>query len=175
MNVDWFRAYKHLEYKIGAIYLTVMNLPRELRFRQENMIIIGLIPGPSEPQININSFLSPLVDELLEFLDGVPLKVHSFSAPKIIKCAHLCVACDMPASRKFSGFLAHYAKLACTRCLKIFPGGFGEKRDYSGFDRSQWLSQSNCKHRIDVESIMKCTVKTHREKCQSWVVDILSH
>ena len=31
MNVDWFKAYKHLEYKIGAIYLTVMNLPRELR------------------------------------------------------------------------------------------------------------------------------------------------
>lgn len=37
MNVDWFKAYKHLEYKIGAIYLTVMNLPCELCFRQENI------------------------------------------------------------------------------------------------------------------------------------------
>lgn len=167
MNVDWFKAYKHLEYKIGAIYLTVMNLPRELRFRQENMILVGLIPGPGEPQININSFLSPLVDELLEFLDGVPLKVHSFLTPKIIRCALLCVACDMPASRKVSGFLAHNAKLACTRCFKIFPGGFGEKRDYSGFDRSRWPSRSNSKHRSDVELILSCTVKTHREKKES--------
>ena len=109
-------------------------------------------------------FFPPLVDELLEFLDGVPLKVYSFSAPKIVKCVLLCVACDMPTSRKVSGFLAHNAKLAYIRCLKIFPGGFGEKRDYSGFNRSQWPSRSNSKHHIDVESIMKCTVKTHHEK-----------
>ena len=73
----------------------------------------------------------------------------------------------MPASRKVSGFLSHNAKFACTRCLKFFPGGFGEKRDYSGFDRSQWLSRSNSKHRSDVELIRKCAIKTHREKKES--------
>lgn len=166
INVDWFKAYKHTEYKMGAIYLTVMNLPRELRFRQENMILVGLIPGPGEPSLNINSFLSPLVDELLEFLDGIPMKVCSISTPQIVKCALLCVACDMPASRKVSGFLGHTATLGCTRCLKIFPGSFGQK-DYSGFDRSLWPSRSNEEHRRDVKTIVRCTSKTSREKKES--------
>ena len=72
MNVDWFKAYKHLEYKIGAIYLTVMNLPRELCFRQENMILVGLIPGPGEPQININSFHLLWLMSFLNFLMVFP-------------------------------------------------------------------------------------------------------
>lgn len=49
MNIDWFKVYKHSEYKVGAIYLTIINLPRALRFRQENVILVGLIPGPCEP------------------------------------------------------------------------------------------------------------------------------
>ncbi len=39
-NIDWFR---HTEYSIGA---TIMNLPRAVRFRQENVMLIGLMPGP---------------------------------------------------------------------------------------------------------------------------------
>ena len=70
--------------------------------------MVLLIPGPNEPQLEINSFLSPLVDELLEFLHGIQLKVYSFPTPRIIKC----VACDMPAARKVSGFLGHSSKLA---------------------------------------------------------------
>lgn len=41
MNIDWFKPYKHLEYKVGAIYMTVMNLPRYLRYKQENCILIS--------------------------------------------------------------------------------------------------------------------------------------
>lgn len=49
---------------MGVIYLVVLNLPREERFKDENMICVGLIPGPKEPKININAYLEPLVDEL---------------------------------------------------------------------------------------------------------------
>ena len=69
INIDWFKVYKHSEYKVGAIYLTVMNLPRSMRFRQENVILVGLIPGPKEPELSVNNFLTPLVDELLELLE----------------------------------------------------------------------------------------------------------
>ena len=37
LNVDWFKPCKHTEYSVGAIYLTVMNLPRKVRFKQEKM------------------------------------------------------------------------------------------------------------------------------------------
>lgn len=75
LNVDWFRPFKHTEYSLGAMYLSVMNLPRELRFKQENIILIGLIPGPHEPSLHINSFLRPLVSELLDFMKGIQMAV----------------------------------------------------------------------------------------------------
>ena len=35
INIDWFK-----------VHIYIMNLPHELRFRQENVILVGLIPGP---------------------------------------------------------------------------------------------------------------------------------
>lgn len=66
LNVDWFKPHKHTEYSVGALYLTLMNL-RTMHFRQENVLLIGLIPGPKEPKRDINSILSPLVHELQKF------------------------------------------------------------------------------------------------------------
>ena len=65
MNVDWFQPYKHSPYSVGVIYLAIMNLPREERFKQENIIIAGIIPGPDEPSKDINGYLEPLVSELI--------------------------------------------------------------------------------------------------------------
>lgn len=49
INVDWFQPFKHTPYSVGAIYLTVMNLPRHLRYKRQNIILVGIIPGPHEP------------------------------------------------------------------------------------------------------------------------------
>ena len=68
INVDWFQPFQNVQHSVGVIYLVIVNLPREVRFRQENVIVLGVIPGPSEPSLNINAFLAPLVDELLAFL-----------------------------------------------------------------------------------------------------------
>lgn len=34
------------------------------------MILVGVIPGPHEPSLNINSYLAPLVLELQQFYEG---------------------------------------------------------------------------------------------------------
>ena len=57
-------------YSVGAIYLTIQNLPRSERFKVENILLIGVIPGPKEPKYNINSYLTPLVVELKEAWNG---------------------------------------------------------------------------------------------------------
>ena len=44
--------------------MVVMNLPRAKRFKPENVILVGLIPGRNEPKMNINNFLKPLVAEM---------------------------------------------------------------------------------------------------------------
>ena len=64
LNVDWYRPYKHSTYSIGVMYLVVMNLPRSERYRRRNLIVVKIIPGPSEPSVTINSYLRPLIDEL---------------------------------------------------------------------------------------------------------------
>ena len=65
LNIDWFQPYTHTRSSVGVVYLSVLNLPRFLRYKRENVILIGIIPGPREPE-DLNPFLKPLVDELLE-------------------------------------------------------------------------------------------------------------
>ena len=66
-------SHSHGSDSIGVIYMVVMNLPREERFKPENLIVVGIIPGPKEPKHNINSFRQPLVDDLINSWDGVIL------------------------------------------------------------------------------------------------------
>lgn len=53
LNVDWFQPYKHVSDSIGAIYLSVMNLSREERFKSNAY-------AAHEPS-DLNPFLQPLV------------------------------------------------------------------------------------------------------------------
>ena len=125
--------------------MSVLNLPRELRYKRENMILVSLIPGPHEPQHDINNFLVPLVDDLCKLWKGMDMEIKSIKSVKKIRCALMCVACDIPAGRKICGFLGHNARLGCSRCLKEFLGGIGSK-DYSGFDRQNWERRTKIMH-----------------------------
>ena len=113
INVDWFKPFKRSEYKIGRIYMNVLNLPRTDRYKRKWTMLIGLIPGPSEPKQSINSFLKPLVDDLIELWNGVPLDSDT---GRVIKGALIAVSCDIPAARKVCQFLGHKANKGCSRC-----------------------------------------------------------
>ena len=63
-NIDWLQHYKHIQYSVGVVYLVFLNLPRSIRYKRQNVILFGVIPGPSEPSLSINSYLLPLVREL---------------------------------------------------------------------------------------------------------------
>ena len=144
LNMDFFQPYKHVQYSLGAIYLTILNLPRDIWYKQENTILVGLIPGPSEPKHDINSYMNPLVEELLKLWSGIEFNVAG-AGKKKIRCALLCIACDLPAGRKVCGFLGRGARLGCSRCLKEFPGSVGTM-DYSGFDRGNWELRNGTEH-----------------------------
>ena len=63
LNVDWFRPHKHSPGSVGVIYLVLLNLPWHERYKLENIIVVGVLPGPSEPKLTANTFLEPLVKE----------------------------------------------------------------------------------------------------------------
>ena len=137
LNCDWFQPYEHTTYSLGALYLIVMNLPRSMRYKIENIIFIGIIPGPSEPHGCINSYLGPMVQELLELWTGCWL--GSGPNKRYVRAALLCVSCDVPASRKVGGIVGFSALRGCSRCLKQFNRDhFNDKADYSGFDMDTW-------------------------------------
>ena len=114
-------------------YILLLNIPRRLRYRFPYVLIIGVIPGPNEPSGIINTFIGPMVSELLEMWQGCWVGSGQFR--KYIRAALLCLSCDIPASRKVCGIVGHSALMRCSRCKKKFPTkAFGEKANYGGFD-----------------------------------------
>jgi hypothetical protein len=149
INVDWFQPYKHVNYSVGAIYIAILNFPRRLRFRRENMILVGIIPGPHEPSLHINSFLEPLVQDLLKLWKGI--EMPTTEGTQVLRAALLCNSSDIPATRKVGGFVGHAALKGCSRCLKSFPPQkFGDK---AGFNPSTWPTR---------------TIESHRKKGMEW-------
>lgn len=165
LNVDWFQPYKHTRHSEGVMYVTVLNLPRSVRFLQENVIVLGVIPGPHEPKKNINSFLDPFVADLKKMWDGVVMRHHTHSV--LVRAALLCVGCDIPAARKVCGFLGHSAFLGCSKCLAEFPTKkFGEKPDYSNFSKDSWTERSGIEHKSTALKYKQCNTKAQQKEIE---------
>lgn len=166
VNLDWFAPFKHVSnFSVGAIYLVIMNLPRCERFKRKNLILVGLIPNmDKEPPTN--TFMQPLVEELKEAWDpGFQLK-SSTSETFTYRAALICIGCDVPACRKLCGFLGHSATVGCSRCKKQFPGDIGQK-DYSGFDRQNWISRTTEQHRSEMNKINDCSTIGEKSRLES--------
>jgi len=101
LNLDWFNPCKHIQYSVGVIYLTMLNLPRHMRFREENTFVVGIIPGPHEPDVNeIHQYIEPLVNELLQLWGGQIIKSPNYPIGRIYRAALIMISCDTPAARK---------------------------------------------------------------------------
>ena len=160
-------TFTHIEYSVGAIYLTVQNLPRNERYKEENIILVGLLPGPSKPPLTINSYLVPLVEELkTAWNSGIRVTVHNGSEVTV-RLALVCVACDIPASRKVCGFLGFNALLGCNKCYKKFNSPSFGQVDYSGYDRENWIPRTVQLHRQQCRDLMKETTKTGMRNAES--------
>ena len=165
LNIDWFNPYKHSPYSVGAIYLVILNLPRSERYKIENLLLVGLIPGPSEPPLTMNSYLQPLIEELLQLWDtGITLRMRKQDSI-IVKAVLFCVSCDIPAARKVCGFLGHAARLGCSKCTKEFKSeGFGKKMCYAGFESCLLRTEEN--HRKHAQEALNKTTITGRSEVE---------
>ena len=166
LNVDWFQPFKHRVYSVGAMYLSILNLPRAVQNKRENIILLGVFPGPFEPSKDINEYLNPFVSELLSLWDGVSFVTHD-SGPQKIRCALLYVCCDLPAGRKVCGFLSYSANLGCSKCFCNFGAGVFGTQNNPGFNRDTWNFRSNEKHREDVRATLNTSSKSARAKKES--------
>jgi hypothetical protein len=151
INLDWFQPFESSIYSCGAIYGVICNLPREIRFKKENMLTLGLLPGPKEVKLHkINHYLSPIVDELLEFWNGIEIP----AAGKNIRLALICCSNDIPAARKLCGHVS--ALVSCHRCYKAATSnGNGNKSNFGGFDdMDDWFVERD--------------LEEHRQNAEDW-------
>ena len=166
LNIDWFRPYKHTPYSVGAIYMVVTNLPRSERFKKENVILVGIVPGPSEPPLHMNSYLQPMVDELNSlWQQGIQVMPPDSQDVVTLKAALICVACDIPACRKVLGFCGHMCKKGCSKCTKAFEyDNVADKIDFSGFSECPVRNEQD--HRKQAFLAMEQITPTAREKIE---------
>ena len=168
LNIDWFQPYERSTYSVGVIYLVLLNSPRSLRYKRENIVLVSVIPGPTEPSLLINTYLKPLVLDFLKLWDGLEIQVQISPSNCLqtmkVHAALIGVSCDIPAGRKVCGFLSHSAKLGCTRCYCETVRETNEI--YFKFKRDQWVMRTGACHRTDVAKLAKCTSKTEKNKME---------
>ena len=132
---------------VGVIYLVLLNLPREERFKWENVILVGVIPDMETMPKSINPFLKLLVDEMQVLWKGIRHHSCLSHIPLVFRGVILLAASDISAARKLCGFKGHSVERACSKCFKSFPGSVKTGRDFSGFDRGHWPRRCNDLHR----------------------------
>jgi hypothetical protein len=100
LSVDFFNPFTNKQagktVSFGVISAVCLNLPVSMRYKPENMFLAGVIPGPKEPYLTLHQYLSPIVDEFLQFWEpGV---------------------CDLPATRKTIGYASCTHERFCSMC-----------------------------------------------------------
>ena len=163
LNCDWFQPFERSCYSVGVLYLVILNLPRSMRFKPENIIITGILPGPKEPnQKEMNTYLRPLVKELNSlWTDGFAISHNSKEVNIFVDL--IATVCDIPATGKLGGFCGHNSHLACWKCTKFFP--YSEelnRNDYSGIEIAPLRTHYD--HKKQAVSTLSAKTPTERKR-----------
>ena len=135
---------------VGMISLVCLNLPIDIRYRPENMFLLGIIPHP-EPPVRvggINGYIKPIVDAFLEFWEGVYFtKTYLHGQGRLIFCAIVAVICDLPAARKIGGASASSHEHYCTVCCC----SLSTHQRFNDFKTENWVWRTGAKWRRDAD------------------------
>ncbi|KLO05421.1 hypothetical protein SCHPADRAFT_839425 [Schizopora paradoxa] len=112
--VDWFAAYKRKiagkKASCGLICLYCLNLPKHLRYRPENVFIVGITPGPSAPNcLTLHHLFNPIIKNFrkLGSQNGVIFPTYYDPEGIIVRIRISPVLADSPARALVSGFVGH--------------------------------------------------------------------
>ena len=147
MGVDGFnpffvKAAKKSRTSTG-IYLVLLNLPPDMRYKDENICLVGVIPGPGKPSLEqINHFLRLIVDDLLEFWSpGVYFSRTALRPQGRFAYGFLIpLVCDQLAARQVGGLPSSSGTHLCSFC-------FITKDMIENFDETTWPSRDLDHHR----------------------------
>ena len=165
INLDWFQPYEGTIHSTGVIYAVICNLPRNIRFKPENLLILGILPGPNEVSLHrINHYLSPLITELETLWSGVVLeRTYENSNAKDICAAVIITSCDIPTAQKLCGHVS--ALVSYHRCEKKV-NYINKQSNFSGMaDIDEWFYMKDLtKHRQNALDWRRCKSNAERTR-----------
>jgi hypothetical protein len=120
------------------------------------MFLVALLPGGKEADHDLNLLLEPLIQELEQLWAGVRFRTAMQPSGCVIRAALLLVSCDLPATRKLSGFKTYnYCCNRCTKKFEMYDSG-EETKDGRPKLAVNCSGSETCAHRSDahVRSLM---------------------
>jgi len=113
---DGINPWKKSQYSMWPLFATVLNFSPDMRDKPENMILLGLVPGPKSPK-RMNTFLRPVVDELLGYgesgLDTFDAHTNTVFNMRVRMALFIA---DYPASSKVMCMKGSGAVCGCHHC-----------------------------------------------------------
>ena len=109
LSVDFFNPYHNKiagkVASVGSIVLSCLLLPPDMRYKPENLCLVGIIPGPREPSGDeIDHFLRPLVEAMKEsWAEGSTYRTHEYPLGRLVRSAIALSVNDLPMARKIMG------------------------------------------------------------------------
>ena len=112
---DGFAPFKKWKHTMWILLVFNYNLPLDQRFQQDNILCVGIIPGPKKPW-DADSFIYPLVQELLKLAVGVSA-YDALSCSVFALHAYLITAFgDIPAISMLMNMKGHNGVSPCRMC-----------------------------------------------------------
>lgn len=138
LAVDWFTPHQSgpasKGWSIGVVFLVCMNLPKHLRFKVENVCLVGVLPGPFKTKPHqLHHILGLVVEDFLQLWNtGVwYTRTAKYPLGRLIRAAIGPVVCDMEGARDVSGFTGFNSAIFCSYCLL-------QLRQIKNFARDSW-------------------------------------
>lgn len=126
---DGFNPYRTMStrYSTWPVVLVIYNIEPWSSMKQSSILLSMLIPGGKSPGNDIDVFLQPLIQELIELWDGIDMFDAHTNQEFKLRAALFWTINDFPALGNLSGWRT-IGKFACPYCM--------------GETHSQWLPHS---------------------------------
>ena len=129
-NTDGICLFKSTHVELWPLYLIINELPTQMRFARENILLLGLWQGRGKPPFQ--SFLSTFANEMKKmFHDGV--KVNFNGEDICLKLAIVCASVDLQAKAGVLNMTLFNGAFACITCEEegfVAAQGKGHARCY---------------------------------------------
>lgn len=128
---------------ITFVVMVCLTLPVDIRFRPENVFLVGIVPGPREPSLEqMNWIRRPIITQLKRLWNlGVVLsQTFLYKKGQLVRAALLPFIADIPALRRSLGFPSATAKNFCSFCQL-------KKNDISILDSTHWSPRTWEQHK----------------------------